>query len=92
MSREWSFETAVAFIRKWAGHDTDVAGVSDDYMEAEEFILDHKPTSPEQVLLVLDVVKENVNTGLRSDGRELNALTAIADWVQSLAEEIPLSA
>lgn len=91
MSRKWSFESAVEFVQVWSGRDTDAAGVSDAYYEAEEFILDYKPVSADQVLQVIDVVKANLDSGSRSDGKDINALNSVADWVRQRIPAIPLA-
>lgn len=85
MAINWKFETAVEFVKRWTDKDTDEAGVSDDYYEAEEFILDHTPTTSSQAATLLDIIIGNVMTGLRSDGRDIRALKS----VQSLLVNTP---
>lgn len=89
MAREWKFETAVQFVRHWSGKDTDAAGVSDDFMEAEEFILDSAVDRPDQMAELIDVVIDNVVCGTRSDGRDINALKALAYQLRNAGSSKP---
>ena len=84
MAREWKFETAFEFFRKWSGEDTDAAGVTDDYLEAEEFILDSIVVQPQQMANLIEVVIDSVLGGTRSDGRDVMALRGLADQLRVL--------
>lgn len=92
MALKWKFETAVEFVQRWSGKDTEIAGTSDEYFEAEEFILDFEPTSPKEAATVLDCVIDNIRTGGRSDGRDIRALATIQSWItRSSGAGIPLT-
>lgn len=82
MAQYWKFETAAEFINLWAGREMHSNEACDDYLTAEEFLLDHKPTSAEQVITVLDLIIENIQAGTRSDQRDVRALQAISEWLR----------
>lgn len=88
MAREWKFETALDFIREWSGKDTDVAGVSDDYLEAEDFILDAEVHRADEMAGVIEVVIDNVLGGTRSDGRDVRALRAVMERLREGAQAL----
>lgn len=67
----------------WSGRDLlDEADIHLDI--AEEAILKNPPASPREAVAIADVLLENLETGLRSDGLDLAALRQIRGWLASL--------
>lgn len=77
MSREWTFEKASAFLSHWSGKDSEAAGIGDEYFEAEEFLLGQVPRTPLEASVILGLVLSNIETGGRSDGRDICALKTL---------------
>lgn len=81
MQKAWEFGTAVEFLNTWRGKDSVVAGVDDDYYSAEEFLLAARPRTALEAASLIEIIRENLEGGPRTDGLDLAALDNLHDWV-----------
>lgn len=85
MPKAWKFGTAIEFLNAWRGKDTVVAGVDEDYYAAEEFALSARPHTAQEAAALIEIIRENVEGGARSDGLDLVALDNLLDWTNAQA-------
>lgn len=83
MPKAWKFGTAIEFLNAWRGKDTVVAGVDEDYYAAEEFALSARPHTAQEAAALIEIIRENVEGGARSDGLDLIALDNLLDWTNA---------
>ncbi len=57
--------------------DTEEATEGDDLMDAEVRILTHVPSSPEEMIIQLEIICEDLNSGNRSDRLDVLAIRNI---------------
>lgn len=77
---------SIVFNPDWT-EDHDLKDMVD---RAECAILDHRPRTPSEALLVLDVLALNVSAGERSDSRDVGAIENLKAWVSELMSETDL--
>ena len=87
MPKAWKFGTAIEFLNAWRGKDTVVAGVDEDYYAAEEFALSARPHTAQEAAALIEIIRENVEGGARSDGLDLMALDNLLDWTNAQVSE-----
>lgn len=54
--------------------DVDEATKGDDLMDAEVRMLTHVPTTPEEMIIQLEIICEDLNSGNRSDRLDVHAI------------------
>lgn len=79
-----SRENLLLRFREWLGvvdADDLPPEVSDVIDQTETWILQHTPASDAEALMVLEVILENMKTGLRSDGLDLVGARNLQVWL-----------
>lgn len=80
-----SFETA---SRLWLDL-ADAESGDDAYFRAERLILEHRPRSDHEAILIAEVLAESIAGGERSDGRDVLAARNLQLWIgRSLTGEV----
>lgn len=82
MAHAWNYETAISF---WSANRENPEGLWDAFESAEEFLLDHSPRTPLEAVRMIDVLAEQ-GGDRRTDGRDVEALVRLRDFLQRLAD------
>lgn len=88
MTHAWTYETAASY---WSANRDNPEPVWDAFESAEEFLLDHAPGTSEEAVRMIEVLVEQ-GGDRRTDGRDVDALERVQEFLRLLASQGPAQA